>query len=77
MLTFKNILFSQSQLLHLWQKRINTVGRISEISKTRDKGMRITSWLASRFPTQDPSWEARAPGFCGLRGSAGHYTQVP
>lgn len=24
---------------------------------TKDEGTRITSWLATRFPTQDPSWE--------------------
>lgn len=61
MLTFKNTLFSQCQLLYLWQKRINTVGRISEINKTKDKGTRITGWLASRFPTQDSSWTVRVP----------------
>lgn len=62
MLTFKNILFSQCQLLYLWQKSINTVGRLSEINKSKDNGTRITGWLASRFPTQDSSWEARVRG---------------
>lgn len=43
---------------YIYGKRINIAGRISEINKTKDKGTRITSWLATRFPPQDPSWKA-------------------
>lgn len=43
---------------YIYGKRINIAGRISEINKTKDKGTKIASWLATRSSNQDPSWRA-------------------
>lgn len=48
---------------------------------SKDKGTRITSWLATRFPTQDPSWEApvlQALWLVGAgAGAGGYHVLVP
>lgn len=69
-----NFIFQMSTITFCG-KRINIAGGVSEINK--DKGTRITIWLATRFPTQDSSWKEHVSGLCGLWGSVGYYIEVP